>query len=453
MTSSVAPTQPTGSWKRPFYTLWAGQAFSILTSAIVSWAIIFYLTYQTGSGAVLSISSLMSFLPQALLGPIAGPVVDRLPRKFVLIGADGCVALSTLVLVLAAQMDVLSLPLIYAMLFLRAAFGAFHEPTISAVTPQLVPAENLMEVGGYTQAIQSMGYIAGTVGAAMLYPIWPFELILALDVLGAAIAIVGVCMVPIPPVAHAQAGKLPKPAEIVQENLESWRVFKSVPGFPTLMLAGFVFMVAFSPLIALYPLMTMQYFGGTEFMTSLVELALAGGMMLGGIVIGRFFSHVNRGHMILASIFLIGAITVAMGILPASWFGVFVMLNVLAGLCEAAFNTPFSALIQERIPQSHLGRVFSLFQTVMMFATPLGLVFSGMFSDNLGIVSFFIVCGVVITIDGIVACFSPKLRHIESARMDQVLFDELTQTAPDSPQAANPAADKNEEAASSTATA
>lgn len=450
MTSSSAPTAQT-SWKRPFYTLWTGQAFSILTSAIVSWAIIFYLTYQTGSGAVLSISSLMSFLPQALLGPIAGPVVDRLPRKFVLIGADGCVALSTLVLVIAAQMHTMSLPLIYAMLFLRAAFGAFHTPTISAVTPQLVPADNLMEVGGYTQAIQSMGYIAGTVGAAMLYPIWPFELILALDVLGAAIAIMGVIVVPIPPVAHAKAGTLPKPSEIVQENLESWRVFKSVPGFPTLMLAGFVFMAAFSPLIALYPLMTMQYFGGTEFMTSLVELAFAGGLTLGGIAIGRFFSHVNRGGMILASFYLTGAITVAMGLLPPTWFAAFVALNVLAGVLEAAFNTPFSALIQERIPQSHLGRVFSLFSTVMMFATPLGLVFSGLLSDNLGVATFFVVCGVAITIEGIIACFSPALRNIEHAHMDQALFDKLSQASADT--SASAPADKNQDATGSTATA
>lgn len=412
MSTTSASPETNPSWRRAFYTIWAGQAVSILTSAIVSWGIIFHLTYTTGSGAILSVSALMSFLPQAILGPIAGPIVDRLNRKSVLICADAAVAAATAILIFAALAQALSIPLIFVILCLRAIGQAFHTPTIQAVTPQLVPQENLMEVGGYTQAIQSMGYIAGAVGGAILYPIWPLAAILALDIIGAAAAIFTVAITSIPRV-QAPSEKL-RLSRIVGENIDTWHIFRAVHGFPQLMLIGFIFMVCFSPLTALYPLMTLNHFTGTEFMTSIVEVAFAGGMMVGGIFIGRFFSHVNRGAMIIWSILITGIITAAMGLLPNTAFVWFVILNIIAGIGEALFNTPFTTLMQERIPTEYLGRTFSLFSTVMLLSTPIGLIFSSVFSDTLGVALFFVACGVAITILGIATAFCRPVRTIEN---------------------------------------
>ena len=45
------------NWKLKFYTIWAGQAVSLITSAILQMAIISYLTEKTGSAMVLSMAS------------------------------------------------------------------------------------------------------------------------------------------------------------------------------------------------------------------------------------------------------------------------------------------------------------------------------------------------------------------------------------------------------------
>ena len=65
------------NWKLKFYTIWAGQAVSLITSAILQMAIIFYLTEKTGSAMVLSMASLVGFLPYAVFGPAIGVLVDR----------------------------------------------------------------------------------------------------------------------------------------------------------------------------------------------------------------------------------------------------------------------------------------------------------------------------------------------------------------------------------------
>ena len=76
------------NWKLKFYTIWAGQAVSLITSAILQMAIIFYLTEKTGSAMVLSMASLVGFLPYAVFGPAIGVLVDRHDRKKIMIGAD-----------------------------------------------------------------------------------------------------------------------------------------------------------------------------------------------------------------------------------------------------------------------------------------------------------------------------------------------------------------------------
>src|ERR1044071_10369846 len=91
--------QPTSNkWAVRFYSLWTGQALSLLGSQLVQFAIIWYLTQKTNSATTLAIASMMGLLPQVLLSPFIGTWVDRGNRRLILIAADGTVASATLVL-------------------------------------------------------------------------------------------------------------------------------------------------------------------------------------------------------------------------------------------------------------------------------------------------------------------------------------------------------------------
>src|SRR5215471_14044562 len=95
----MTSTQVTSEhWTRRFYTLWTGQALSLLGSQLVQFAIIWYLTQKTNSATTLAIASMMGLLPQVLLSPFIGTWVDRGNRKLILIIADGMVAFATIIL-------------------------------------------------------------------------------------------------------------------------------------------------------------------------------------------------------------------------------------------------------------------------------------------------------------------------------------------------------------------
>lgn len=112
-------------WKKKFIIIWSGQLFSILSSAIVGYSVMFWLSIETKSAEVLSYAVLATLLPQALLGPIAGVYVDRWKRKLTMIAADSFVALCSLILGGLFYFDQAELGLIYLLMALRSTGNAF----------------------------------------------------------------------------------------------------------------------------------------------------------------------------------------------------------------------------------------------------------------------------------------------------------------------------------------
>ena len=76
------------NWAIRFFSIFTGQAFSLFGSALVQFALVWYLTLETGSATVLATATLFAMLPQILLGPIAGTIVDRGNRRLIMIASD-----------------------------------------------------------------------------------------------------------------------------------------------------------------------------------------------------------------------------------------------------------------------------------------------------------------------------------------------------------------------------
>jgi len=159
----------TNNWKQDFFTIWAGQAISLMTSAVLQMAIIWHLTNATGSAMVLSFATMAGFLPQAILGTMIGVLVDRWNRKLVMIGADLIIAAAGLTLAVLSLTMELPVWVVLLILFIRNVGTAFHAPALSAATPLLVPEVQLAKCAGYSHSIQSVSYILSPAIAALLY--------------------------------------------------------------------------------------------------------------------------------------------------------------------------------------------------------------------------------------------------------------------------------------------
>ncbi|MDF3002184.1 MAG: Antiporter protein [Bacillota bacterium] len=398
------------NWKLNFFLIWSGQAMSLITSAVLQMAIIWYLTYQTGSAWVLSMATLAGFLPQAILGPFIGVLVDRYQRKLIMIGADLLIAGAGAVLSLITLFMELPVWMIMLVLLIRSVGSAFHSPALSAVTPLLVPTEHLTRCAGYTQSIQSVSYILSPALAAMLYSLWSLNAIIAMDVLGALAACITVALAAIPELEKQQATEK---SSMLLEMQEGYQALREQRGLFALLWIGAFYMLIYMPINALFPLMSISYFGGTAVHASAVEMAFAAGMLLGGVLLGIWGGFQRKTLTISSSILLMGASLSVSGILPESGFAFFLILSLPMGFSVPFYSGVQIALFQERIQPEYLGRVFALLTSVVSFAMPLGLLLSGAFADRIGVSTWFLLSGILILGLGIVTRLIPVYRALD----------------------------------------
>lgn len=404
----MTSTQPI-SWRRRYFTILSGQAVSLVTSGILQMTLIFYLTEKTGSALVLSLATFFGFLPQAVLGPFIGVWVDRWNRKLVMIGADLFIALAGVALaVIALKLDP-PIWIVLGILFLRSVGAAFHSPAMSAVTPLLVPEDQLTRCAGYSSSIQSISFLVSPALSAVLYTRWSISAIVGLDVIGALIASAFVALIAIPKPPRAETAER---TSFFSELKDGYCAIRTQKGLFMLIIIATLYMLVFMPINALFPLMSMGYFGGTTTHAAIAETTFSAGMLAGGLVLGAWGGFKRRTLTLGLSILLMGAGFAAAGLLPENGFVGFAALCVVMGFA-APFHGVQAALFQERIAPEYLGRVFSLSMSMMSLAMPIGLMLSGAFAEVIGVHTWFLISGVLVMAISLVMMSLPSIRSLD----------------------------------------
>lgn len=403
------------NWKRTFAIIWSGQFFSILTSSLVNFAIIIWLSLQTGSAEILAWAAIAAMLPQTLIGPFIGALIDRWNRKRIMMLADTFIALCTLILALLFWLDIAELWHIFALLALRSVGSSFHMPAMQASVPLLAPTDQLTRIAGIDQIIASVSQIAGPALGAMMITIWNIEYVLILDVAGALIAVTSLFFVHIPDPEREEN----KERHIFKEMKEGAMVVLRNKGLSLVFLYSIVILFFIIPISVLFPLMTIDYFNGTGFQAGIVEAVWSVGALIGGAVMGVKVYKVNRVGLINWTYILLGAAFMGSGILSPNGFVWFAVLTGISGIAGAVYNSAFTGLVQTKIDPAALGRVFSTFYAIALLPSMLGLIGIGSIADSIGLNTSFIISGLIIIITGIAAFFTKSSMKIDKVNVLQ----------------------------------
>ncbi|KAF1292236.1 MFS transporter [Candidatus Enterococcus leclercqii] len=396
---SLGPQFDLTDWKKNIGLFLSGQFLSGITSMVVQYAIIWYLTRETGSATVLSLATLLGMLPMVLLSPFVGPFVDRLDKKKLLIFTDIIVALFALVLsIVGTVSEHFPLWLVFVSLFMRSVAQTFQMPTIQSILPQMVPQKELTRVNGQLGMVQSANMIIAPALGAFLFAVVPMNFLILLDVLGAVFGVGLLLFVRIPK-TQAQG----EVVHVLTDTKMGFSLLVKNKGLWYITLLGAAFTLIFMPAVSMYPLMTMDYFQGTVGQAGLIEVIYSVGMLAGGLIIGVFGKWKNRMIPVLIAYFIIGGAFALSGILPGDQTGFiwFVLLNAIAGLATPFFNTLLMAMIQQSYEPVYLGRVLGVLNSLMSITGPVGLIFAGPLADKIGVEKLFIIAGVGTVVCGI----------------------------------------------------
>lgn len=388
------------NWKKVFATIWAGQLMSLVSSSLVNFAIIIWLSVETGSAEVLAYAAIASMLPQSLLGLFAGVYIDRWDRKLTMMASDGFIAVCTLVIAGLLYFGKTDLWLIYLLLAMRSVGSAFHFPAMQASIPLIAPASELLRIGGINQAIQSVSVIAGPALGALAIGMFPIEKVLMIDIIGAVFAIGSLLLVHIPnPEKAEEESRETVGADIVL----GVRAVISSRGLGLLFLFSVLVTFFIMPVGVLFPLMTLKHFNGNPFQMSLIEAVWGIGMLAGGSLLGLAKGQLNKVVLINWTYVVMGGALCVSGLLNRDGFAWFAGFTTLAGLAFTVYNASFTAVIQEKIDPAFLGRVFSMFTSVSLLPSMIGLLGTGFLADHVGIAATFVIFGGAVAAVGLTA--------------------------------------------------
>lgn len=395
----------TAQWQKDISKFLSAQTISLFGSSLVQYAIIWYITLETKSGAMMMLSTVSGFLPQILISFFAGVWADRYDRKKMIVYADAAIATVTLLLAILFLLGFKSPWLVFMVQAARSFGTGIQSPAVNALVPQLVPKESLMRVNGINSTLQSVTFLISPAVAGAVFGVFGIVPTLFVDVVTAALAIAVMTTLKIPP--HERALTVP--------DSSHWQDFKAGLRYVMthrLIRSLFVFFALFMffvvPAAILSPLYVVRAFGDEVWKLTANEMLFSLGAAFGGILVSVWGGFKKRTTTIGVSSLCFGLLTAAMGLAPT--LILYLVIIFITGIFIPYFNTATTVLFQEHTEPEMLGRVFSFNSVISSAAFPAGMVVFGPLADRFDIAHLLIGSGILLFIIGLGVFFTPAFR-------------------------------------------
>lgn len=400
-------------WKPRFFSIWIGQAFSLLGSMLVQFALVWWLTQETGSATVLAMATLVAVLPSIFLGPVAGTLVDRWNRRLVMIAADTLTALATLALIQLFLAGALEVWHVYLAMAFRSLMGAFQWPAMQASTTLMVPEEHLTRVAGLNQTLNgAMNIISPPLGA-LLMAIMPLDRVLMVDIVTAICAILPLLIFTIPQPAPSATIATTATTSVWVEMRAGWRYVIAWRGLLGVLIIVMIINFVSVPASSLMPILVTQHFGGGVTQLGWLESSWGVGVVLGGLLLSVWGGFRRKIVTSLTGLIALGIGMTMLGLVPSDLFAGALVLFFFVGVTNPMINGPFFALMQSRVEPDMQGRVMSLASSATGAMMPLSLVIAGPLADAFGVSTWYVFGGIATIIVGIASFMIPAIIAIE----------------------------------------
>jgi len=363
---------------KSFFIIWGGQVVSILGSSLSWFALGVWLYQKTGSASQFALVALCTALPQILISPFAGVLIDRYPRRWMMAIADTGAALCTLLLLWLFASGQMQVWHIYLTTILGASCNALQAPAYKAMVASLTEKSQLGRVNGLLQLGQGLAEILGPSLAGLLMLTIQIPGVLLIDLATFCVGVITLLITPMKePQTSAHASSLGSIQGWVADIRQGWQTVRTDRGLFNLL--GYEALFAF--LWNLFAVLAVPMFLGLGNPQSLgVTLTVAGaGMLTGSLILSAWGGPKRRltGLLVFEMFSALGFCL--MGSRPFAWL-------VAAAAFLAHFTLAFVSGLSESIWQGQVegavqGRVFSIKQAAAKAATVLGYLTAGVLAD------------------------------------------------------------------------
>jgi predicted MFS family arabinose efflux permease len=375
---------------RPAYRrLFAAQTISRWGDTFNTVTLVVLVFRLTGSGAGVTGAVIAEIAPVLLLAPVAGAVIDRLPRIRVMIAAD----LWRMALAAALPLVDHHLAAVYAVAFGLAAGGVFFNPAANSVLPSIVDEDELIAAnsGLWSAAVISQIALAPLAGALVAaVGVAPAFLVNAASFAASALLLVGLRLPrqPAPTGAGSWLGRVSEGARLLTTD----RLLR---------------------LLALVQLMAALSAGATSALLvvlagrqlhvgpggfGLLLAAIGVGAALGPLLLARLVSNPRRPALVFGPLLLRGLVDLVLA--TTRNLGVAMGALAIYGVGTSTGMVTYNSLLQAEVTPELRGRVFAGFDLLWQAGRLASLGLGGVAADALGIHAVYYLGGLLLLVAG-----------------------------------------------------
>jgi MFS family permease len=367
-----------------FLKLWAGQTVSLVGSQVTLLALpLLAALVLKASPGDMGVLNALQWLPGILCGLLAGVAADRYSRRQLMLVADLARAAALLVIPFAALMSWLNMSLLYAVAFLLSIGTVFFGAAAPALIPALVRPERLATAGSRMMASQSLAQTIGPgLGGTIVQAIGaPFAIVV--DAISFVLSAVSLALIP-PDVPTRRRCE----NDVSQEVRYALKLIAGDPVLRAITCGSAVFNLFAIMRTTVYVLSVTRELGLSPAELGLATAASGPSTVVAALAAPELILRVGEGPAILLGLTLaslsFGSAPLA-AIEPAHAFGVLVVGQVLLGVGLALGHVPFGVMVQTRVPNESLGRVWASLRVLFDCAIPVGALVGGVLGARLGL--------------------------------------------------------------------
>jgi predicted MFS family arabinose efflux permease len=366
-----------------FMRVWAAQSVSNLGDWVYTLAVVASLAGRGSSAHALAALLVAQVAPGAVAGALGGPLIDRFPRKTLMIGSDVIRMLAVGSLLLVGEPSLAHLYVVAACLGLC---GSIFQPSLMASIPNLVPRERIVAANALVGATYNFAVMAGPVAGGLLVaslgPTSAFVANAGSFAISAAL-LVGVRFPKSDPDASSTS-----PVRALVEGIKYALARPVIRG--ALIVIGLV-MLAASVRSPLEPLFVIRILELRPEALGLVGGVWGLGMVLGSVAAPAAARRWSREWLFAVAIGVVGLAVVTAS--RASILSTLLLLWLVSGFANGVGSVAYHSLLQERTPDAFRGRVMGASEAVLQGALLAGASTSGWFGTHLGIRATYAISG------------------------------------------------------------
>lgn len=391
-----------------FSALWVGQLISLFGDRIHQVAIAFLVYDATGSAVAVAGVFLSATLPNLLLGPIAGTLVDRWDQREVMVVADLIRAAVVLLIPIAASIDLL---LIYPLVFIVTTISLFFRPARTAAIPRIVRDDELVSANSAIWISETIADVVGYPVAAIFVAFLGASLPLAFWVDAttylASAALISTMF--IPPIVARVA---PVGVGLLAELRTGWRFLRRETVLLANTIQGLVGQFTIGVLLVLTPIYATEVLTPSavdrEVRYALLEAAMGVGNLIGGFVIGLIGARLRKGRLVIAGYAAWGTCIAALALTGQLSVALGLMLG--AGIANMVFIIPSQTLFQERTPPDLIGRVVGFRFSIVFGGMTVAMAVGGIMAEIVGVDAVLAFFGILTAMAGLAGLLVPAVR-------------------------------------------